>query len=311
MTINTKKLSEIDQTLFTSTTSLINHVYWIQQDFSLIPNKEHYGTCINYVDLQEYRDEFIDELVSTISEWVYSSKAAKKILTKMMDEENRSEQNANFKLRNIAVKKFRSNNSDTQVLQGQFGELLLFNFLQHFFSAVPLLRKMPITTSSGFERFGVDAIHYNVNDNKHIFFLGESKAYISAYSFKNAFNTSLKSIIDSYENHRKELDLYLYDDFLDDSLIEIAKDYKNGTIRNMEIHLVCLVAYNETEKVKKQSEDQIKADIMKIIKARCNSLEKGIFSNIDNSLLSRINYIIFPIWDLENLITTFQRMVGK
>lgn len=261
--------------------------------------------------MQEYRDEFIDELVSTICEWVYSSKTAKKIVNQMMVEESRSEQNANYKLRTIAQKKFRRANSNDVVLQGQFGELLLFNFLQHFFRAVPLLRKMPITTSVGHERFGVDAIHYKVDSNKHIFVLGESKAYISDYKFKDAFETSIMSIVSSYGNHRKELDLYLYDDFLDESLIEIAKAYKNGTIKNAEIHLVCLVAYNETKKVKKVSEDQIKKDIMAIIKSRCESLEPEIFKNIEDGLLSRINYIIFPVWDLENLIVSFQRMVGQ
>ena len=34
--------------------------------------------------------------------------------------------------------------------------------------AVPLLRKMKITTSSQHERFGADAIHYKVENGKNI-----------------------------------------------------------------------------------------------------------------------------------------------
>lgn len=54
--------------------------------------------------------------------------------------------------------------------QGQYGELLLFNFIQHFFKAAPLLRKMPITTNPGLERHGADAIHYLDNGDEQIFF---------------------------------------------------------------------------------------------------------------------------------------------
>ena len=33
----------------------------------------HYGTSINYQDLTELRDDFLNELYDTIVNWVYSS----------------------------------------------------------------------------------------------------------------------------------------------------------------------------------------------------------------------------------------------
>jgi len=196
---------------FTSTQSFINHVYCVQQDFDLNPPKKHYGVSINYVDLKEYRQQFVEELVNTICDWVYSQRKAKSIIDKLIKQEKRSTQNANSKLQSLAREKFRRSKNDDLILQGQFGELLLFNFLQYFFGAVPLLRKMPITTSVGHERFGVDAIHYKKENNKNIFFLGESKAYTygEQCQFYTAFEESLSSIITTYKNIDDEMGLYI------------------------------------------------------------------------------------------------------
>ena len=87
--------------------------------------------------------------------------------------------------------------------QGQFGELLLLNFLQHIFRAAPLLRKMSITTNPGLERFGADAIHYRPMGKEHVFYIDESKCYETKYRFNEAFKKSLESILKSYQSGRK------------------------------------------------------------------------------------------------------------
>ena len=57
-------------------------------------------------------------------------------------------------LRRLVEKQGRSleltiiQNFDELLIQGQFGELLLFHFIQKFMQATPLLRKMKIATSS-------------------------------------------------------------------------------------------------------------------------------------------------------------------
>jgi len=201
---------------------------------------------------------------------------------------------------NLVEEKFRRGHP-----QGQFGELLLFNFIQYFFSAPPLLRKMPITTNPNLERNGADAIHYYSDGEKDIFILGESKCYESKYSFNKAIEASVGSIVESFNNLDNELILYLYDDFVNPSLEKIAKDFKDGKSKNARIELVCLIAYNETKNVDAESEDEIKQKIKKCILDRCNATNGNIYEGIRTSIVNRIHYIIFPFWQLDKLLNNF------
>jgi uncharacterized protein YoaH (UPF0181 family) len=301
--------TEIEK-LISCTKMFMNHVHWVQQSFNLLPDKNHYGTCINHVDLQEFRDEFCDELVNTISEWVYSQQKAAEVIDKMIAE-GRSSQNAQNTLTTEAFRKFRNHSTDKLLIQGQFGELLLFNFLQSFFKCVPLLRKMPITTSVEMERFGADAIHYKLDGDKNIFYLGEAKTYKSKYRFAVAFEDAINSILKTYAEHRKEIGRYVYDSFIDDSLIQVASDYKNGKLTNVELQLVSIITYCENQKIEKKSEAQIKTDIIKVIEERGKALDRKIFDKIDVGLHPRFNYIILPIWELDKLLEQFQKLIGK
>jgi hypothetical protein len=301
--------TEIEK-LISCTKMFMNHVHFVQQSFNLLPDNKHYGTCINYIDLQEYRDEFCSELVNTISEWVYSQKKAAEVIDIMIDE-GRSFQNAQSTLTTEAFKKFRNHSADKLLVQGQFGELLLFNFLQSFFKCVPLLRKMPITTSVEMERFGADAIHYKYKENKNLFFLGEAKTYTSKYKFNTALEDAITSILKSYKEHRKELGRYVYDAFIEDALIDIANDYKNGTLNDVELHLVSLITYCENKMIEKKSEKQIKEDIIKIIEERGKAVDRKLFDLIDKGLHPRFNYIILPVWELDLLLEQFKKLIGK
>ncbi|WEA01702.1 HamA C-terminal domain-containing protein [Mucilaginibacter sp. SJ] len=307
MEISEEKL----KALRTYTCSVMNHVYWVKQAFDVVPSKEHYASCINYVDLQEYRDEFCDELVNTIPEWIYSNKKAAEIIDQMITEEGRSPRNAESALRTATFHKFRNGETDEMLLQGQFGELVLFNLLQVFFDAIPLLRKMSLTTSEKMERYGADAIHYNYTNSKHLLYLGEAKAYISSYQFNTAFEKALNSILDSYKNHRTELKLYIYDDFLDDELIPIAQAYKNGTLRPVELQFVSVILYNETNRILGASEADKKQSIINIITDRAKKIDKTLFNDIDEALLPRFNYIFFPLWEMTELLKYFQKLIGR
>ena len=246
----TKKM--VDE-LITHTESLINHIYWFKQDFNIPPTKEHIGTAITYTDIQERKDDFLKELVNTVADWVYSKSKSKKIVDERMSVVNGDIANASLFLATQAFSKFRPGYP-----QGQFGELLLFNFIQYFFEAVPLLRKQRITTSAGHERFGADAIHYKKDHDKNIIIIGESKCYKSDYNFKSAFETSLSSIETTFNNLSKELDLYTYDDFIEPELEIIAKEYKADTLSNVHFELVCLIAYNENKVLRGNNEKDIK-----------------------------------------------------
>jgi hypothetical protein len=287
------------------TQSLLNHIFWFRQEFNLEPNKAHIGTAIEWTDIEDRKHDFLRELVNTISNWVYSKNRSKKIVDDRLLEVEGDIQNAYSFLINQAYSKFRPGHP-----QGQFGELLLFNFLQHFYNAIPLLRKQRITTSTGHERYGADAIHFKRTEANNIIILGESKCYKSDYQFRKAFEISLNSIIATVKSFNKELDLYTYDDFIEDDLEIVAKKYKTNKLENVKFEMVCLIAYNETRAIDGFNEEQIKASIKTIIEERCDKISKSCFQNIDARLLNRINYIIFPIWELDKLLDDFEKRVG-
>lgn len=288
--------------------SLFNYVYVIDQKFDIIPDKQnHYGASIAYQDLSNLKQEFLDELYDSIVDWVYNSEKYKELKILSL-QKGKSEAAAASEIRRKAINKFRATkDSENILIQGQFGELLLFHFIQRFQRAIPLLRKMKITTCSKHERFGADAIHIKYENNKPIILLGEAKTYTSKYSFNAAFNDAIKSIINTYKNHRKEMNLYVHEDFLDKEMNKVAEQYINNTLNNVEVNLVSIVVYNETSKIRHTNEDEIKKQIKDLIENKYRNFDKNKIDLKNNAILNRITYIVFPIWKLEELVKDFQK----
>jgi hypothetical protein len=242
--------------------------------------------------------------MNTIISWVYNKVHVKRIIDERLSLTGDPGNAANH-LTNLAYAKFRNERP-----QGQFGELLLFNFVQHFFRAAPLLRKQPITTSAGLERFGADAIHYKLEKGENILFLGESKCYKSMYKFSSAFEKAVSSISTNFTNLSKELNLYVHDGFIDPTLEAIAKKYKAGTLNPVRFELVCLIVYSENKALVKTKEAEIKKSIQEVILERCNGLNGKHYGSCESHILDRVNFIVFPVWALDNLLKSFQSRVG-
>lgn len=290
--------------------SLFNMIGVIVQQYDILPNnKEHIGAYIEYQDIQELRDGFVEELSDTIVDWIYSSEKYEEIKKKQVNS-GKSEAAASQYIGRKAKSKFRANkNSENVLIQGQMGELLLYHFIQKCMKAVPLLRKMNIATSSDHERFGADAIHFKIENDKNIIILGEAKTYTSKYKFNEAFSDALDSILNTYNKHRSELGLYIHEDFLDDEMNVVAEKYLNNTLKYVEIQLVSIVIYNELSKIDKIDENTIRNNIKKIIEDRYRNYDKNKIDMKKNPILSRITYIVFPVWDLKELAEKFQKLI--
>ncbi|MCD7714941.1 MAG: DUF1837 domain-containing protein [Lachnospiraceae bacterium] len=286
--------------------ALFADIYLVSKKFDIIPdNHMHYGASIDYQDMQELREDFLNDLYDSIIDWIYSAEKYAS-LKEQETKKGKTEASAHASVQRKAINKLRKGNQDNLLIQGQFGELILFHFIQKCMGAVPLLRKMKITTSSQHERFGADAIHYKVEGDKNIIILGEAKTYSSKYRFNNAFNDSLTSILNTYKSHRDELNLYVHEDFLDEQMNEVAEAYLDKNLPNTEIHLVNVIIYNETEKVVQTNEDDIRGQIENIIEKRYRDFDNGKIPIDVNPILNRMTYIIFPIWKLDDLIKEFQ-----
>lgn len=298
---------EIKSRLITNE-ALFNNIYVIEQNFDIIPNNHpHFGAAIAYQDIRELRMDFLEQLIDTVVDWVYSSEKYEDLKKKYLAN-GKSEAAAVSAIIRKATQKFRRSN-DKLLIQGQLGELLLFHFIQRIKHAVPLLRKMPITTSAEHERYGADAIHYKVEGEKNVIILGEAKAYTSKYQFSTAFEKAIVSILDSYKKLRSELQLYLHEDFLDSKLNQVAEDLLNNCLPNLETELVSLVLFDEAQKLTLDNEAEIKKQIERVIQERYSAFDKAKIDIESNPILKRITYIIFPIWKFDELAEEFQNMI--
>ncbi|MNW46939.1 hypothetical protein D3C74_242560 [compost metagenome] len=293
--------------LLANTQAFINTMHVVREDFSLTSNKEHIGTCINFADLIEMREEFIEELVHTVTQFVYSKNKQQQLVKEFSKDRETSA--AQSKLVKRAKHKFR-----TSYLQGQFSELLIFNLLQHYFKAAPLLRKMPITTNVQTERNGADAIHISYQNGKYLLYIGEAKTYNpkEKKGLKTAINDAVSDVIDKhYKNHRKELNLYVFEDFIPKDLEKVAKEYLDGKLDNIEVHLVCIVTYDIKRKVSGLNRDDILNEFISDIRAETLNISNSkTFKNIPVPVLPRLNFIIFPVQEMEKLIELFQIELG-
>ena len=298
--------SEIAKRLMTNP-ALFADIHIVSKKFEILPDDHiHYGACIDYQDIQELREDFLADLLDTVVDWVYSAEKYAQ-LKELETQKGKTDATAHSSVNRKAREKFRKGSEDNLLVQGQFGELLLFHFIQKCMGAVPLLRKMRITTSAQIERLGADAIHYKIDKGKNIIILGEAKTYSSESKFNQAFSDALDSILNTYKMHRKELNLYVHEDFLDEKLDSIAEAYLDKKLENTEIHLVSIVIYNETKKISLTDENDIKKQIDRIIETRYRNFDNSKIPIAENPILRRITYISFPIWKLDELLKEFQK----
>lgn len=70
-----------------------------------------------------------------------------------------------------------------------------------------------------------------------------------------------------------------------------------------------IIIYNETSKLNKVSEKDIQKQIEKIIEKKYHDFDNTKINIVQNPILLRITYIVFPIWDLKDLAQRFQKMI--
>ncbi len=278
---------------------LFLNIYSFQCSGHALPGKSHHGAAIAYQDIVERRQDFLRELKITMCSWIYSKQKYKEIYDAEFARRGESHQNASSAIHALVREKFRKGKP-----QGQFGELLLFNFIQHLFKAVPILRKMNLTTNPAVERHGADAIHYRPRTGEHVVYLGEAKSYASKYKFSEALEASVDSVLRTLENLSSELGLYVYEDFIDECLRNIARDIKSNNLSGVVFELVCVVSYSETKNRSGSSQNEITERIKDIVNARLKQYE-NLLAKKDQIRIGRIHFVLVPFWDFEALLTEF------
>jgi hypothetical protein len=299
-------MSEVDiESLLTKLDSFIDTMYVVRDHFGFTPTKEHVATCINYVDLEEMRHDFISEMVGTMIPFVYSERKRAELLATFSP--RRSPEAAHERLRQHCVQKFRQSSS-----QAQFAEMLLCNLLQHYFKAAPLVRKMPITTNPRSERQGADAIHIARVNGKIRIYVGEAKTYAGKVdNLRTSLIDAVSDLVNKhYKNLRSELDLYLYEPFVPAELEQAARDFRDGKLPDAEVHLVSIVAYDYREPIRGSRKERLDSIIENVRQGVLTIPNSKAFKAIDPDILPRLNYIIFPVSELMKLIAEFRTALG-
>ena len=96
--------------------ALFNYIHIITQRYDILPDdKEHIGTYIEYQDIDELRDDFLEELVDSIVDWIYSAAKFEQLKKKSM-EKGKSDAAASQEIGRKARNKFRANHNDDKLL---------------------------------------------------------------------------------------------------------------------------------------------------------------------------------------------------
>lgn len=288
---------------------LFRNIHLIQQEFNIIPaNNKHIGASIEYEDIKELREEFIEELINTIVDWLYGLERYNELKQQRM-EQGCSESSSTMALTNKVRRQFRRETNGNYTARIRMCDLLLFHFIQRCMKASPLLRKENIYANNEADVASADVLHYKYEEGKNNIILGKAMIFTNKYKFEEAFSIALEGILEAYNTHRQESHLYVHQDFLSKEMDAIAESYINGTMRSPKIHLVNFIMYEEYQKLSITEEEDIRNQIDTIIRRR---YEDFADSNIDienNPILNRITYIIFPTWNLEELVEMFREYI--
>lgn len=288
---------------------LFKKIHVLQQTFEIVPShKPHMGASIDYSDLTEVREEFITELVNTSIDWMCCLEKYNDSKQELI-EQGRSETTANRMLIKKIENQFRREITETYSAQVRLCDLLLFHFIQRYMKATPLLRRANIFKDKEQEIASADVIHYKKENTENIIILGKALCFTKQYEFEESFLMAVESILETYKKHTRNLNLYVHEDFLDEEMDILAESYINRTMPSPKIHLVCLVMYEETTELNITEEKDIRDQIETIIRSRYTTFPNTYLDMNKNPILNRITYIIFPTWDIEDLVEMFREYI--
>jgi hypothetical protein len=274
------------------------------------------GVCIKHRSTGDMTSEFLKRMLSMITDFVYDKSMQDSITSKKLREGHTIAQSFT-ELALLAENKFRKygrelRDEEKVDVQGQFSELLLFVFLQAFFDAVPVVRKMRLTTSSEFERHGFDALHLSYEDGKYHLYVGEAKTYDRKdRPLRNAVADAVEGVIEHYHRLNKELGLYIYEEFIPEEIEQIVKDYFYRRHGNFEEHLVCVCSYVQDAELEGFNPEEKNQKFLDLITQATQNMRHPIWKDSQKEYLPKIHLIMFPVNKLGDLLKRFRANIRK
>jgi hypothetical protein len=153
-------------------------------------------------------EEFGKYILNTL--FIYS-------LTK--EERSRLNEDTAYELVKLALSRYV--NYRKEFKGGEIGEIIIFHLLEVMENAVQIANKMCLKTSGNVPYHGADAIHFGINEDLRILFLGESKI---GKEFSGTLNEALKSIDEYRKSDKQEFEVDLVLGHISDDIPENLKN---------------------------------------------------------------------------------------
>ncbi|MCW4017673.1 MAG: DUF1837 domain-containing protein [Candidatus Bathyarchaeota archaeon] len=122
--------------------------------------------------------------------------------TYALTDEERQELKYHLEIVKAAFSRFVKNSKT-----GEFGEMILFFILELYEDAMQIVNKMAIKTSGKIHYHGADSVHFGLNGEVQILYLGESKT--SEKDFVTALTDAIKSITTFYAEEKDKFEVEL------------------------------------------------------------------------------------------------------
>ncbi len=199
---------------------------------------------------------------------------------------------------------------------GEMGDLILFHLLEVIEGAVQVVNKMCIKTSGMMHAHGSDAVHFGMNGQLKILFLGESKTGENFYSTLYNAVSSVNDYCSNKEEHQLEIALASgnISDDIPQNIRQLIKDYLDpfGAKKEdfAEVHTIFLCF--EARKFKEiEEKNNGKELIDRILAAYQDDIQDYVTKittrvNAHPELTNRqIIFYLLPIKDLERARSLF------
>ncbi len=202
---------------------------------------------------------------------------------------------------------------------GEWGEIILFHMLEVFEKAMQIVNKMSLKTSGNMHYHGADAVHFGIDGELKILYLGESK---TGKNFAEVLSKALKSVEEFYESEKDKFEVDLvsgnFSRDIPENIKKVIKDYLDPTQPNKEdcvqTHAIFL-GFEESflkELENRYSGDQLIGQVILNNKEKIKEYIKIIEGKVNSGkdlASKRFYFFILPFKDYDKLDQIFSREI--
>jgi len=259
---------------------------------------------IKYKHDENREDDFIDFILQNVEDYA------------LTEQEKKDCKNRAYLIVKKAFRRFVQKSKS-----GECGEIILFHILEVFEKAMQVVNKMSLKTSGNMHYHGADAVHFGLNGDLKVLYLGESK---TGKTFSDTLSKSVKSVEEFYNSEKQKFEVDLVSGNLSKEIPgdikKVIKDYLDPTKPNKEdccqVHAIFL-GFEESYLKELEKDYSGKELIKKVVDSYKEKIQKYVKSiesklNANSDLASkRFFFFLLPFKDIDKFKKTFAEEIKK